>query len=75
MKVLILDLETKLFAGANGSWTAGPEEANDFSFTTLARSVADRLGLKRYQVLFYFEDIKYSIVVSDTSEDAAAVKA
>jgi hypothetical protein len=64
MKVLIQDRESQLFLGYNG-WTDKPQEAKDLGFTVHAHSVANRMALRTFQILFYFPDIDYKVVVSD----------
>ena len=65
MKVLVQDDETQLYVAHEGRWTDCAREARDFAMSLHARTVAQRLNLKRFRVLFYFPDIDYKIVVSD----------
>jgi hypothetical protein len=64
MKVLILDGDSRLFLGYNG-WTDIPQEAKDLGFTVHAQAVATQIGIKTFQILFYFPDIDCKVVVSD----------
>ena len=66
MRVVIQDEETRLYVAHQGQWTDAPVEAKDFAFSLHARSVARNLNLKRFQVLFYFPDLDYKIVVCDS---------
>ena len=65
MKVLLQDDESRLFLAHSGQWTDCAHEARDFAFSLHARSVARNLNLKKFQVLFYFPDLDYKIVVCD----------
>ena len=65
MKVVIQNEETRLFLAPQGQWTDSAQEAKDFAFSLHARAVARNLNLKRFQVLFYFPDLDYKIVVCD----------
>jgi len=66
MKVVIHDEETRMYLAQAGRWTEQATEARDFSFSLHARTVARSLNLKRFQVLFYFPDLDYRIVVCDS---------
>ncbi|MDB6110381.1 MAG: hypothetical protein JWR69_2131 [Pedosphaera sp.] len=74
MKVLIIDAESQLFLGHQDQWTDRPQEAKDLSFTAHARAVARGLKLKNFQVLFYFSDIDYRIVVCDSAGEPTLAK-
>jgi hypothetical protein len=65
MKVLIQDDATQMYVADEGRWTESAQEARDFTMSLHARSVAQKLNLKRFRVLFYFPDLDYKIVVSD----------
>jgi len=65
MKVVIHDEESRLYLAHAGQWTDRASDAKDFAFSIHARSVARNLNLKRFQVLFYFPDLDYKIVVCD----------
>jgi hypothetical protein len=65
MKVVIQDEDTRLYLANQGRWTDSAVDAKDFAFSLHARSVARNLNLKRFQVLFYFPDLDYKIVVCD----------
>jgi hypothetical protein len=67
MKVLILDAKSQLFLAHQNQWTDRPQEAKDLAFTAHARAVARGLDLRNFQVLFYFTDIDYRIVVCDSA--------
>jgi len=64
MKVLILDEESRLFLAHQGQWTDSAQEARDFAFTLHATAVARSLNLSKFQVLFFFPDIDYKILVA-----------
>ena len=66
MKVLIQDDETQLYVADEGLWTGHAQEARDFALSLHARSVAQKLNLKKFRVLFYFPDLDYKIVVSQS---------
>ena len=66
MKVLIQDDETQLYVAHEGRWTDCAKEARDFAMSLHARSVARNLNLKKFRVLFYFPDLDYKIVVSNS---------
>ena len=66
MKVLIQDDDTQLYVAHGGLWTDCAKEARDFAMSLHARSVALNLKLKKFRVLFYFPDLDYKIVVSDS---------
>jgi hypothetical protein len=66
MKVLIQDLKTELYLAYQGGWTDQPRDAKDMAFTVHALQVAKNLALKNFQVLFYFPDSNYQVVVSDS---------
>ena len=70
MKVLIQDRDSQLFLAYNG-WTDDPKEAKDLGFTVHAHSVANRMSLRTFQILFYFPDIDYRVVVSDSESRLA----
>ena len=65
MQVLLLDQESGFYVGYHSSWSDNAQEAKDFSFTVHARAMARQLNLKSFQVLFYFPENDYRIVVSD----------
>lgn len=66
MKVLLQDEDTRLYLAHAGQWTDSAREARDFAFSLHARSVAHNLNLKRFQILFYFPELDYKIVVCDS---------
>lgn len=72
MKVLIQDDETGLLLGHQERWTDDPREARDFAFSVHAAAVGRTMGLKKYQVFFYFSDINYKISVFASEQPAAA---
>jgi hypothetical protein len=74
MKVLILDQLSQLFLTHQDQWTDNPREAKDFAFTAHARAVAKGLELKCFQILFYFPDINYRIVVCDSQGESSIAK-
>ena len=73
MRVLILDQKTKLFLGHQDQWSDNAREGKDFSFTAHARSVARNLKLGNFQVLFFFPDIDYRIVVCEAGTETQSV--
>ena len=74
MKVIILDPYRQLYLSQQGAWTDSAHEARDFAFTANARTTAQGLRLKNYQVLFYFPDFNYRVVVCESPERTPAVK-
>ena len=66
MRVLLHDDETRLYLAQAGEWTDCAGDARDFAFSLHARAVAHNLNLKRFQILFYFPDLDYKIVVCDS---------
>lgn len=66
MRVLLHDEDSRLYLAHAGQWTDTAREARDFAFSLHARSVAKDLNIKRFQILFYFPDLDYKIVVSDS---------
>ena len=65
MKVLIQDDATQLYVAHENKWTDSAREARDFTMSLHAHSVAQKLDLKKFRILFYFPDLDYKIVVSD----------
>ena len=74
MKVLIVNHQSQLYLTHLGDWTDDTRQARDFSFTAHARSVARGMQLRSFQIVFFFPDINYRIVVSDTEGDQLATK-
>lgn len=66
MKVLLKDEDTRLYLAHAGQWTNSAHAARDFSFSLHARAVARNLNIKKFQILFYFPDLDYKIVVCDS---------
>jgi hypothetical protein len=66
MRVVIHDEENRRYLAQQGLWTEKAVEAKDFAFSLRARSVARELKLKKFQVLFYFPELDYRIVVCDS---------
>ena len=75
MKVLILETESQLYLAHRGEWTYDPFVARDFSFTVHARTVAQGMQLKSFQIVFFFPEINYRIVVQDSEGEARAGRA
>jgi hypothetical protein len=69
MRVLIMDQKTQMFLGHQDQWSDNAREGKDFSFTAHARNVANNLKLARFQVLFFFPDIDYRIVVCEAGNE------
>jgi hypothetical protein len=74
MKVLILDADSQLYLAHQDRWTDRPQEAKDFAFTAHARAVAKGMNLRNFQILFYFADIDYRIVVCDSTGEPNLAK-
>jgi hypothetical protein len=72
MKVLIQDEETGLYLAHQERWTDDPTGARDFAFSIHAAAVARTIGLKKFQVFFFFPEIGYKISVYSTQQPAAA---
>ena len=72
MKVLILDQETGLYLSHQERWTDDPSQARDLAFSVHAAAVARTLGLKKFQVYFFFAEIDYKIAVFSSQQPAAA---
>lgn len=72
MKVIIQDDETGLFLGHQERWTDDLQSARDFAFSVRAAAVGRNLGLKRFQVFFFFSEINYRISVFSSPQAAAA---
>jgi hypothetical protein len=72
MKVIIQDDETGLLLAHQDGWTDDPCSARDFAFSVHAAAVARTLGLKKFQIFFFFADINYKISVFASQQAAAA---
>jgi hypothetical protein len=72
MKVLIQDDETGLYLGHQDRWTEDPRLARDFAFSVHAAAVGRNLGLKRFQIFFFFNEIDYKISVFSSQRSVAA---
>jgi hypothetical protein len=72
MKVLILDEETGLYLAHQDRWTSEPDSARDMAFSVHAAAVGRNLGLKKFQVLFFFAELNYKISVYASQQAAAA---
>ena len=66
MKVVIQNADTRQYLAAQDHWTAHAVDAKDFAFSLHARSAARSLNLKNFQVLFYFPELDYRIVICDS---------
>jgi hypothetical protein len=72
MKVLIHDDETGLYLGHQERWTDDPHSARDFAFSVHAAAVGRNMGLKRFQIFFFFAEINYKIAVYNSQCSEAA---
>ena len=72
MKVLIHDEETDLYLGHQNRWTDDPHQARDFAFSVHAAAVGRNLGLKRFQIFFFFSELNYRISVFSNYRPMAA---
>ena len=63
MKVLIQQIKSGQYLASNGGWSASACEARDFRYTSYAHSVMKKERARGLRVLFYFEDLDYSITV------------
>jgi hypothetical protein len=72
MKVLIQDDESGLYLGHQERWTDDPVLARDFAFSVHAAAVGRNLGLKKFQIFFFFIEINYRISVFSSQQSAAA---
>ena len=63
MRTLIRDLNTGMFYGSDGQWTAEREDARDFGGTFYAMSFAEENRLRRVEVVLAFEKPEYDITI------------
>ena len=61
MKVLIQHAGSEEYLTPQGNWTPAAGEAQDFHFSSNAYSVVRREKVRGLRVLFYFEDLDYSV--------------
>ena len=61
MKVLIQQAESEQYLTPQGTWTAATGNAQDFRFSSHAYAVVRREKVRGLRVVFYFEDLDYSI--------------
>jgi hypothetical protein len=73
MNVLIQDEDTGLFLGHKDQWTDDPRQARDFAFSVHAAAVGRNLGLKHFQVFFFFAEINYKISVYSSQQPSATL--
>ena len=72
MKVLIQDDDSGLYLSHQERWTEDPKQARDFAFSIHAASVARKLGLRKFQIYFFFNEIDYKISVFKSGQSEAA---
>jgi hypothetical protein len=63
MKVLIQHIKSGQYLSPNGSWSATAGEARDFRYSSYAHSVMKKEQTRGLRVLFYFEELDYSVTV------------
>jgi hypothetical protein len=63
MKVLLQNIETKLFLKGPNSWTADVEKARDFPNSLNALNHCNANGLKNVQVLLKFKQERYDVAL------------
>ncbi len=61
MKVLIQDCENQKYIAADGSWTTTVGDAHDFRFSPYAYEVIRKEKFFGATVVFYYEDLGYSL--------------
>lgn len=72
MKVLIMDDDSGLYLAHQDRWTDDPATARDLSFSAHAAAVAKTIGLRHFQVFFYFAALNYKVSVFCSTQPAAA---
>jgi hypothetical protein len=72
MKVLIRDEGTGLYLAHQDRWTDDARSARDLAFSVHAAAVARALGLKKFQIFFFFAEIDYKISVFTSQLSVAA---
>ena len=68
VKVLLLNQTDRCYLTQQGDWSDDANEARNFAFTEQARDVAKGMKLRKFQIVFYFPEIKYQIVVADSEK-------
>ncbi len=61
MKVIIQDLDTQQFLAADETWTDNISAAKDFRFRPRAFDALRMEHARGLRVVYYFEDLDYSI--------------
>ena len=56
MKLLVQNVETKLFYGSGNVWTTDPAQAFDFKLAQALFDFVDQRNLHNVQLAVYFED-------------------
>ena len=73
MKVLILNADNQKYIAPDGSWTSTISEAHDFRFSPYAFEVIRKERFINTTVVFYYEDLGYSLKATRTRK--ASVRA
>ncbi len=71
MKVLILSGENQQYIAADGTWTPAIAEAHDFRFSPYAYEVIRKERFANATVVFYYEDLGYSLKATRTRKTSA----
>ena len=66
MKVLILSGDTQQYVASDGSWTSAISEAHDFRFSPYAFEVIRKEKFSNATVVFFYEDLGYSLKATRT---------
>ena len=71
MKVLILSGDSQQYIASDGSWTPAITEAHNFRFSPYAFEVIKKERLPNATVVFYYEDLGYSLKATRTKQPSA----
>jgi hypothetical protein len=71
MKVLIQHCNDQKYIAADGSWTAAIGAAHDFRFSPYAYEVIRKEKFHNATVIFYYEDMGYSLRATRTKTPKA----
>ena len=71
MKVLIQHCESAEYIGSDGAWTVAIGEAHDFRFSPNAYEVIRKEKFFNATVIFYYEDLGYSLKATKTKKPSA----
>jgi len=71
MKVLILSGDSQQYIASDGSWTPAIADAHNFRFSPYAFEVIKKERLANATVVFYYEDLGYSLKATRTRKPSA----